>query len=431
MFLFLTCTAVTVVLAIRSIMNLFRDRFPHPVDIATISVFYYGVPLAIAAYFDVNLDQMAFLAEFAADPSLAEISIQLIAAALVMLQVGRLIGTRLGPPKLVRFANVNLWAFERVRFAMIGLIILIVAGIYLFGVQEFLAGYATEGSDVTGTTGNALIYAAIEFLGLTIGYAVVLGFCIGRIPFKILIVIGMTILLTILAIRAKRLEIVSAFIPLALVLFSRRGSLSSAAWRIIGGSAAVFGLVVVSAMRLDSALDYKLGVLLFFSEGLYAGHSLPGIVQRLEIQTLGYEYGTRFLSAITAFVPRFLWEGKDDMVYAGNLVLKGVAPQGATSFLAEIVLQGGFVAIAICYTIMGIVFERIMRFQDNWDRYVDAGMLPSRFGAYLIVVAVFIPHFRDGIIPAVKLAMQSGFMFMLLSGTPWLPSRRRQDPAHV
>ena len=32
----------------------------------------------------------------------------------------------------------------------------------------------------------------------------------------------------------------------------------------------------------------------------------------------------------------FLWEGKDDMVYAGNLALKGVAPLGATSFLAEV-----------------------------------------------------------------------------------------------
>lgn len=424
MFLFVFCTAVSLVALIRSVANLFRDRFPHPADIATVSIFYYGVPLAIAAYFDVNLDQMAFLAEFAADPGLAAISIRFVAVALVMLQFGRFLGGRLGKAELVRFASINLFAFERVRFAMIGLILLIIVGIYLFGIQEFMAGYATEGSEDTGLTGNALIYAAIEFLGLTIGYALVLGFAVGKIPFKLLISTGFTILLTILAIRAKRLEIVSAFIPLAVVVLSRRASLSTAAWRVVGGTLVVFGLVVVSAMRLDSALDYKLGILLFFSEGLYAGHSLPGIVERLQIHTLDYEYGTRFLNAITAFIPRFLWEGKDDLIYAGNIVLKGVAPQGATSFLAEIVLQGGYVAIVICYTLMGFLFERIARFQDDWDQYLSRGVLPARFGAYLIAVAIFIPHFRDGIIPAVKLSMQAGVLFMAISGASWFPQHR-------
>lgn len=424
MVLFVLCTAVSLVAFIRSVLNLFRDRFPHPVDIATVSVFYYGVPLAIAAYFDVNLDQMAFLAEFAADPSLAALSIRFVAVALVMLQFGRFLGNRLGEAKLTRFAAINVLAFERVRFILIGLILLIVVGIYLFGIQQFLAGYATEGVEATGLTGNALIYAAIEFLGLTIGYALVLGFAVGRIPFKVIITVGLTILMLILAIRAKRLEIVSAFIPLAVVLLSRRASLSTAAWRIVGGGAAVFGLVVVSAMRLDSALDYKLGVLLFFSEGLYAGHSLPGIIERLQIHTLDYEYGTRFLNAITAFVPRFLWEGKDDAIYAGNIVLKGVAPQGATSFLAEIVLQGGFAAIMVWYTLMGFLFERISRFQENWDQYLAQGVLSARFGAYLIAVAIFIPHFRDGIIPAVKLSMQAGLLFMIISGASWFPQQR-------
>jgi hypothetical protein len=421
--IFLICTGVAVLAFARSVINLFRDRFPHPADIATVSIFYYGVPLAVAAYFDINLDQMAFLAEFAADPGLAELSIRFVAVALTMLHFGRFLGGRAGKAKLTRFAAINVFAFERVRFILIGLILLIVAGIYLFGIQEFLAGYATEGSETTGLTGNALIYAAIEFLGLTIGYALVLGFAVGKIPFKVIIATGMTILILILLIRAKRLEIVSAFIPLAVVLLSRRASLSSAAWRIIGGGLAVFILVVVSAMRLDSALDYKLGVLLFFSEGLYAGHSLPGIVERLQIHTLDYEYGMRFVNAITAFVPRFLWEGKDDMVYAGNIILKGVAPQGATSFLAEIVLQGGYMAIVICYTLMGFLFERISRFQKGWDQFLAEGVLPARFGAYIISVAIFIPHFRDGIIPAVKLSLQAGLLFMAISGAAWFPKR--------
>ncbi|MGK6320532.1 O-antigen polymerase [Sphingomonas sp. DT-204] len=412
---FLACTALSTFLTGKAVVNLFRDRFPHPADIASISVFYYGVPLAIAGYFDWNYGQMAFLANFAADQGLAELSIRYIALALVALQCGRMIGQQLGYPRMTRFGIVNTLAFERVRFTFFGLIGLIAVGVYLFGLQEFLAGYATEGLDITGVTGNALVYATLELMGLTIAYAMIIGLYTGRIPFKMLIGVCLVIMLIILAIRAKRLEIVSAFIPPAIILLSRRSAISSLSWRVIAGSTVVLVLVVVSALRASVDLNFFDGVILFLSEGLYAGHSLPGISERLQTQVLGYEHGTRFINALLGFVPRFVWEGKDEMVYAGNLALKGVAPLGATTFLAEVVLQGGMIAIAICYTAMGFIFERIMRFQDAWDECISKGIIPARCGAYLIAVAIFIPHFRDGIIPAVKLSLQAGVFFAILS----------------
>lgn len=416
MFLFLICTVIACAFAARSTVNLFRDRFPHAKDVATISIFYYGVPLAVAGYFDLNYDHMAFLATFAADQGLAALSIQFIVVSLIALHLGSSLGQRLGPAELTRFGLVNTLTFERMRFIFIGLVGLIVAGVYLFGVQEFLAGYATEGLDATGSTGNAVVYVTLELMGLTIAYAMILGLSTGRIPFKTLILTCLTIMLIILAIRAKRLEVVSAFIPPAVILLSRRSALSSTSWRVIAGSAAVAALILISAVRASTELSLGQSFFLFFSEGLYAGHSLPGITERLQTQLLGYENGSRFVNALLGFVPRFLWEGKDEMVYVGNLALKGVAPLGATSFLAEVVLQGGFVAIAICYTIMGFVFERIMRFQDAWDDGIAAGAIPARCGAYLIAIAIFIPHFRDGIIPAVKLSLQAGVFFLLLSG---------------
>ncbi|QHL90228.1 hypothetical protein GVO57_04480 [Sphingomonas changnyeongensis] len=416
MFVFLVCTAITLFVTGQAVVNLFRDRFPHAADLATLSIFYYGVPLAVAGYFDLNYDHMAFLAPFAADQELALYSIQHIAFALMALQIGRAVARRIPPPKLSWFGNSGVLTFERVRFGFAGLIGLIAVGVYLFGTREFLAGYATEGLDATGSTGNAVVYATLEFMGLTIAYAVILGICVGRIPFKLLILTCLAIMLVILAIRAKRLEIVSAFIPPAFILLSRRTAISSTSWRVIAGAIAVFVLVVVSAVRADAELGWGQGIFLFFSEGLYAGHSLPGITERLQTQTLGYEYGVRFINSLTGFIPRFVWEGKDEMVYAGNLALKGVAPLGATSFLAEVVLQGGFGAIAICYLIMGFAFERIMHFQNGWDEFLKRGYIPARVGAYLIAVAIFVPHFRDGIIPAVKLSLQASVFFILLSG---------------
>jgi hypothetical protein len=413
---FLACVAVALALTARSVVNLFRDRFPHPADVATISVCYYGVPLAICGYFDLNYDHMIFLANFAADQGLALLSIQYITLALVALHGGRLLATRFGHPTMTRFGTINTLAIERLRFTFLALILMIAAGIYLFGLQEFLSGYATEGLDQTGSTGNAVIYITLEFMGIAIAYALIIGLCTGRIPFKLLISVVMAILLVILAIRAKRLEIVSAFIPPAVILLSRRTAISTATWRVVGASIAISVLVVVSSLRASYDLDVGRALFLFFSEGLYAGHSLPGITERLQTQLLTYEYGARFINSLLGFVPRFVWEGKDDMVYAGNLALKGVAPLGATSFLAEMVLQGGLIAVALCYTVMGYVFERIMRFQHAWDDSIAAGYVPARAGAYLIAIAIFIPHFRDGIIPAVKLSLQAGVFFAFLSG---------------
>ena len=233
----------------------------------------------------------------------------------------------------------------------------------------------------------------------------------------------MSILLAVLAVRAKRLEVVSAFIPTAVLLLSRRSSIGTTTWRVVGGAIAVAVLVVISAMRASDTLDPFRAAYYFFAEGLYAGHSLPGIIDRINLGMIGTENGLRFVNAVLGFIPRFVWPGKDDMVYAGNQILEGVAPLGATNILAEIVLQGGFVAVAICYILMGYLFERLSTFNTIWDDAIAQGYMPLRFAFYLVAIAIFIPHFRDGVIPAVKLSLQAAVFVLLLMGATRLVTR--------
>lgn len=416
--IFLVLTALTLVMLVQSGIALFRARFPHPTDLATVSIVYYGVPLSVAGYFDLNYRQLVFLANFAADRTLAFQSMIYITAALIFLRVGHRLGSAMGSPSLKRLCTLDLFARERARLAFCGLIGLTLLGIYLFGLRAFLAGYATEGVQGTGLTGNALIYATLELMGLTMAFALVLGLVMGRTPLKLLIFATILIAAAVLAVRAKRLEIVSALIPPVVVLLSTRGSLSSTQMRVVGGTLLVALLVFISAARSSDQLGVFQSAFYFFAEGIYAGHSLPGITERLGLLSLDYEGGARFLTAFLGFMPRFLWEGKDDMVYAGNLALEGVAPLGATSLLAEVVLQGGVVAVMIVYLVMGWIFERAARFEDGWDAAIANGMMPARFGLYLILVANFIPHFRDGIIPSIKLSLQAGVFFILLAGVP-------------
>ncbi len=416
MLIYLTFTGLALFLTAKAIIGLFRDRFPHPVDLAIVSTAYYGIPLSLAGYFDWSLNHMAFLAPFAADQGLAALSMRFVLLALLALVFGRYLARRMASPTVLWFGKANTFAVERVRFALLGLIGLIILGVYLFGVRNFLAGYASDYASVSGETGNAVVYATLEFMGLAIAYAMILGQSTGRTPGKFLMVVCVVISLVVLALRAKRLEVISVFIPPLLVFISRRESISSFSWRVIAGTALLSLLVVISIIRVSDNYTLQQAIFLIFSEGLYAGHSMPGILERLDTQTLNYEYGARYISSLFGFVPRFLWEGKDDLVYAGNVALEGVAPLGATNLLAEVVLQGGIVAVALSYTVIGFLFERFARFEDVWDKSLEAGIIPARFGAYVIAIAVFVPHFRDGIIPSIKLSLQATIFFLVLVG---------------
>jgi hypothetical protein len=205
-------------------------------------------------------------------------------------------------------------------------------------------------------------------------------------------------------------------LPTAIILLSKRRAISNAALRIVGGLAAGSLLIIIAAARLSDKLSLSSAIFYGFAEGIYAGHALPGILLRLQLHLVDYEYGARVINGFLGFIPRLVWPGKDDLLFAGNLALEGVSPLGATSFLAEVALQGGFVAVICIYGVMGFFFQRLMQFQLSWDVALSRGMIPARFGLYLVTVAIVVPHYRDGMIPALKLGLQDTLVFFLVAG---------------
>jgi hypothetical protein len=404
------------IVAVISFRNLLVQRFPHPADLATVSTYYYAVPLAICGYFSFNPEAIVFLHGYAADPSLARQSLRFTFLAICAMQIGRWAAAKGGSSDLGYYFPIGVGSSLRAGAGYAFLLGLIGFGIILFGWEAFISGYATESSSLTADVGIALVYFATGTSGLAFAYTLLIRNKASdqTIPWGLLLLI-LAVIFVLIA-RSKRLEIVSAMIPAAIVMFSQRKSLKVTRKRIVAGLFAVAILIAVSVYRVDAGDDISLFNIAFYglSEGLYAGHSLPGILGNLETGTLGFENGGRFLNALLGFIPSFLWEGKNDMVYAGNIALESVSPLGATNILAEIVLQGGLIAVAVVYTIMGYLFQRVMLFERNWDYDRDAGLIPLRFGFYLIVIAIFVPHFRDGIIPAIKLSLQGLVFFILL-----------------
>lgn len=424
MTLFIILVAASTFLMVRSVARMLRSRFLHPSDLAMLATWYYAVPLAFFGFLGLNPRNRIFLHPAAANPDIALVSLQYCLAAMAALLAGKAISSAMRPARITNFFGINRTGEARAWIFFLLLVGLTLVGIAQFGIDAFFQGYATESDAQGATLGMALVYFAVGCFGLIVAYAMLLYRQTQNRYSLALIAFSLLSALAILLIRAKRLEVVITLLPAFIIFLSSRKSYKVATSRIVIGSVVLVGLVGISIMRVGDEFDIFSLNFYFFSEGLYAGHSLPGLIARYQSNMIDYEYGIRFVSALLGFVPRFLWPEKDDIVYAGNLALDGLSPLGATSLLAEIVLQGGMIAVVLCYVVMGILFDRSSRFESVWDQAISHGYVPTRFIAYLVLTTTFVPHFRDGIIPAIKLSLQAGaFMLFLVGARSRLQSR--------
>lgn len=412
--MFYIMVSVSTLLMVRSTLNMLRSRFIQPIDLAILSTWYYTVPLAVCGYLLLNPRGLIFLHAPAGNPSIAQESMVYAIVAMVALLVGQRAGKAMGAAPLSAAFALNPAGEGRVRLATVLLISMVGLGVLQFGIGQFFEGYATESDLQNATLGIALVYFAVGSLGLVIAYALLLYRKTRSRSLLFIIALAMLCALAVLLIRAKRLEIVTTLLPAGIILLAGRRSIKVTMSRVLLGLLAMSVLIAVSMIRVGDQFDPFTLIFYLFSEGLYAGHSLPGIIARLDGHMIGYENGARFVSAILGFVPRFLWPEKDDIVYAGSLALDGVSPLGATSILTEIVLQGGVLAVIVSYGLMGLLFDRASRFEEQWDRAIAANIVPGRFILYLVLITIFVPHFRDGIIPAIKLTLQAGLFMAVL-----------------
>jgi hypothetical protein len=417
---FLLLSAAT--LGFVSLYRLLVDRFPHPADLATIAVFYYTLPLAIAATLFSDLSQVIFLHSAASNYDLALESMFYAVLAGACLQLGRWIGSHLAHrPSRVQFA-LTAGDLPKTSLVLLFLLGAIGLGVVLFGTDAFFAGYNVESQESTATLGTATVYLSIEWLG----FVMVCGVLASRATSKRLgwgmITLTIAVLLFLGAARGKRLEIICAALPVGLVLFATRKFFRTVRGRLLTLALSAVLISSLSSVRLGGTPDLLSIAFNLVSEGLFAGHTLPGILEKLNSGQIDYEYGARILAGVLAFVPRIFWPSKDEFLYAGNQTLESVAPGGASNIVAEVLLQGGIVAVVLWFTVIGFMFERVHGSLRNFDAAIAARRLPASFFWYFVIVASFIPHFRDGLMPSIKIALQSGVFFLGVAGLRLLPT---------
>jgi hypothetical protein len=282
----------------------------------------------------------------------------------------------------------------------LGALAVVALGIALFGVDTFFAGYAVESNSALSTEGTALIFFAYEVIGICSFIWVFARLQTGRNYGRLWIVLALGCLVTITAMRGKRLELIIALLPLLLLAWS--SVLTQPLRRCAALLVGVLAISAMASLRQGELPDAASLAFNTFSEGLYAGHVTPGVLEAIEHGSLETEDGMRYVAAVAAFVPRFLFPDKDDIVYKSLTDVGQFAPLGATSILAEAFLQGGMLAAAAWFLAVGLLAGRL----EDPSTPREGRRIPLKLLLYVIFVCSFIPHFRDGLIPAIKIPLQ-------------------------
>jgi len=390
--------------------RLFRLPMPRPTDVAIFSLFFYNVPLALAAVLPLGTlleDYAVFLNAVAGEREVANKTLLLTMFASLALATGRTLGRGFSSHPRTFLAIPITHRFQRaagsaclVALAAIG------AGLSLFGIDSFFSGYATDSAAPGATSGTALIFFAYEVIGLC---ALLWYVCYQETRDRnrrLVVGIALTTIVGLTLVRGKRLELIIALAPLFLVVWSKL----KVRQRMLAVIAIVLAISSWASFRQGAVPNPAAIAFNVFSEGLYAGHVTPGIVEALDSHNLSTEGGKRFWAALAAFIPRFVFPNKDEIIYQSLTEMSQFAPLGATSMLAEVYLQGKSIALSGFFFVVGLVGRRL----ELDELFPPQRVIFPHSVLYLLFVCSFIPHFRDGIIPAIKIPLQLVAVFTAL-----------------
>jgi hypothetical protein len=269
------------------------------------------------------------------------------------------------------------------------------------GFGNYFIGYDNDSDVIKISDYIAFIYFCIEASGLFL-FFIFANRKFGNRNFILILLSIFVAYFTFMALsRGKRLELLVTLLPLTLLFWSVK--IPKVTTRVFVAVGFLLAFSSFASLRFGqiptpSALFFN-----SFSEGLYAGHMTPGVINALDYQGLRPELGARFGIGLLATIPRFMFPGKDEIVYQSIADITEFTPLGATSLLGEIYLQGGTIFVLFAFMGLGFLARlfKVDRLYEKENKY-----FPLKSVYYIIFIGTFLFHFRDGIVPMIKLTLQ-------------------------
>jgi hypothetical protein len=385
-----------------SLQNILRDPLPHPADAILLSIFFYNAPLALISIYNLEWlfpDYKVFLNAESRDSYLAEKTMIICFVSMIGLEMGRRLFFKYKMSERYIVMDNSFSNFSLIIIIAMSSIILSAA--YAMGFGNYFVGYNIDTNVINVSDYIAFIYFCIEAVGIFFLFVFV-NKKFGNRKFILIVLFILISYIVFMALaRGKRLELVVALLPLMLLFWSvKLRSVSTRMFVAVG-----FLLAFSSLASLRFGEIPTLSALFFnsFSEGLYAGHMTPGVINAIDYQGMRPELGARFGIGFLAIIPRFMFPGKDQIVYQSITDITEFTPLGATSLLGETYLQGGTLFVLLAFIGFGFLsrlFE-VDRLYEKGSKY-----FPLKSIYYLIFMGTFLFHFRDGIVVMVKLTLQ-------------------------
>lgn len=393
-----------------ALFRLLRDRLPDPADAVILSVFFYNVPLAILAFYKLDWifpGYIVFLTYDAADGSAAEMTLIATFVATLGIDIGSKCYARRSSTSFF-LVNDRILLFS--AFGIVCLcVFVVIAGALAMGLQNYFVDYNSQTDLRNESDYVALIYFAFEAAGVFSFIAYCSRHNGNPIVVTRVLILALIFILGMALVRGKRLEPVLAVLPMFMLFWSTR--LVNFWQRSVVVACFVVMFAALASLRSGELPTFASIAFDSISEGVYAGHMTPGIINAIDNESIDPENGSRIFIGFLAIVPRFLFPGKDDIVYRSLADIGQFNPLGATSLLGEVYLQGGmgfvfgfFLVIGFCAQLVRVDSLRIdLRFG-----------LPLRNVLYLVFIGTFLFHFRDGLIIIVKLSLQMVLLLGIL-----------------
>ena len=385
-----------------SLRDILRDPLPHPADAILLSIFFYNAPLALISIYNLEWlfpEFKVFLNAESRDSYLAEKTMIICFVSVIGLEMGRRLFFKYKMSE--RYIVMNNSFSNASLIAIIGMSSIVLFVAYTMGFGNYFIGYNIDTNIINISDYIAFIYFCIEAVGIFFLFVFVNKEFGNRKFILVVFAILLSYIVFMALARGKRLELVVALLPLMLLFWSVR--LRSVSTRVFVAVGFLLAFSSLASLRFGQIPTFSAVFFNSFSEGLYAGHMTPGVINAIDYQGLRPEFGARFGIGFLAMIPRFMFPGKDQIVYQSITDITEFTPLGATSLLGEIYLQGGTLVVLLAFMGFGFLsrlFE-VDRLYEKGNKY-----FPLKSVYYLIFMGTFLFHFRDGIVVMIKLTLQ-------------------------
>ncbi|MBS1643310.1 MAG: oligosaccharide repeat unit polymerase [Bacteroidetes bacterium] len=401
-------------------MKLFSNKIPQFKFAVIFLTIYYNALIPIFNSLNKNFIDEYGLTEAAKSNKFTTGQLLVIIVAVFSLYLG----SKIKSNSLYKFNYIiDITRTKGYKFLFLAYLLSFVCLIIFFAIpkDEFLDMYnlLSEGENfdyfyAQPSLSKIIFLSLIRFAGISITIYYIICILQNKKAEKYWVHLFSLFIFSLALLTGKRLEVVMTLACIYLFFIILKVSPLK---RFLFSVVTILILTIIGFSRLGSTNEMTLQKFSVYPllEGLFCNHKFVGYYEFIQTNKINYEYGQQFIAVIIAFIPRFIFINKGEILYtnASNIGIEA-APLGGGSILADVYLQGGIFIVGIFYFLLGIMFQSIQVDEKDIDTLTKGKKLNLKHILYATTFTFFLINMREGLIVSCKTQLQIFFFILLI-----------------